>query len=123
MENEVQRRVRPWPLILEAALVIAASYLLWAHAWPAWGWALFSMFVAVVMVMETLHRTGHVNKRSYQKYRAGLGAIMALGVSAAFLVEFLQGGAWWELLIVIALWWAVFDELRYWWKARRQGNA
>lgn len=56
MENEAEKRVRPWPIILETALAIVASYLLWSYDWPTWAWALFSVFVAAVVVIETLRR-------------------------------------------------------------------
>ena len=56
MENEAEKRVRPWPLILEAALAIIAIYLLWAYDWPAWAWALFSVVIVAIVVIETLRR-------------------------------------------------------------------
>ena len=119
MENEAEKKVRPWPLILEVALAITAIYLLWAHDWPAWAWALFSVFVAVVVVMNTLHRTGHVNERSYQGYKIGIAAPLVALLSAKSLISIAQGGAWWELVIVIALWWLVFEDFRYWRTMRR----
>ena len=122
MENEAEKKVRPWPLVLEAALAITAAYLLWAHDWPAWAWALFSVFVAVIVVMNTLHRTGHMNERSYQGYKVGLGAALVAPLSVKYLISVTQGGSWWELVFVIALWWLVFEEFRYWRTMRRQDD-
>ncbi len=99
-EDEQQAaKSAPWTLIVEAALTIAAVYLIWGHGWSPAFWAIWSILAVVIIVNEVWRHAGRYSSAAYWRYRRALEAILIVVI----LVVGLLRGSWWLTAIALGL--------------------